>query len=155
MAAASSWRSNGQVRTRSKMASICSFVMIASYSSLRLRGDPAIEGKNLRRVEQPARVEDAAHAHLLLQVRLGELAPHEVALLDADAVLAGEAAADLDAELQDVVARPLGLFHLARLVDVEQDQRVQVAVAGVEHVGHAEPLRAADLVDALQHMRQL
>ena len=66
-----------------------------------------------------------------------ELVAHQVALLDADAVLAGEAAADLDAELQDLGAGFLGLLQLARLVDVEEDQRVQVAVAGMEDVGDA------------------
>jgi hypothetical protein len=49
-----------------------------------------------------------------------ELIGHQVALLDADAVLAGEAAADLDAELQDVLAAALGLVLLIRIVGVEQ-----------------------------------
>ena len=60
---------------------------------------------------------------------------HQVALLDADAVLAGQAAADLDAELQDVGAGRLGLRQLRRVVGVEEDQRMEVAVAGMEDVG--------------------
>ena len=56
-------------------------------------------------------------------------------LLDADAVLAGHRAADLDAELEDAVAELDRLLRLAGLVRVEEDQRMQVAVAGVEHVG--------------------
>ena len=60
-------------------------------------------------------------------------------------MLAGEAAADLDAELQDVGAGVLGLLQLARVVGVEQDQRVQIAVAGVEDVGDLEPVAGADL----------
>ena len=70
---------------------------------------------------------------------------HQVALLDADAVLAGQAAADLDAELQDVGAGRLGLLQLAGVVGVEEDQRVQVAVAGVEDVGDREAVAGADL----------
>jgi hypothetical protein len=54
-------------------------------------------------------------------------------------VLAGQHAADLDAELEDVGAERLGALQLARLVGVVEDQRMQVAVAGVEHVGDAQP----------------
>jgi hypothetical protein len=39
-------------------------------------------------------------------------------------------------------------------VGVEQDQRMQVAVAGVEDVGHRKAELGAHLADALQHMRQ-
>ena len=60
---------------------------------------------------------------------------HQVALLDADPVLAGQDAADLDAEPQDVGAKRLGALDLAGLVGVVQDQRVQIAVAGMKHIG--------------------
>ena len=43
----------------------------------------------------------------------------ELALTDADAMLAGEAAPDLDAEREDVIAR---LFGLPRLLRVREDQ---------------------------------
>ena len=62
---------------------------------------------------------------------------HQLALLDADAVLAGEAAADFDAEAQNVFACLLGFALLVRIVDVVEDQRMHVAVAGVEDVGDA------------------
>src|SRR3954447_6751102 len=89
----------------------------------------ALQREHLRRVEQPGRVEHGAHAHLLLKVLWRELDRHQVALLDADPVLARETAADLDAKLQDILAGRLGLLHLAWLVDVEHDERMQVAVA--------------------------
>jgi hypothetical protein len=63
---------------------------------------------------------------------------HQVALLDADAVLAGQHAADLDAQPQDIGAELLGLLQFARLVGIVEDQRMQVAVAGVEDVGDAQ-----------------
>ena len=63
---------------------------------------------------------------------------HQVALLDADAVLAGQNAADLDAEPQDVVAERLRAFQFAGLVGVIEDQRMQIAVAGVEDIGDAQ-----------------
>src|SRR3546814_12926529 len=67
---------------------------------------------------------------------------HEVALLDADAVLAGHHAADLDAEPQDVGAEILRPLQFPRLVGVVEDERMQVAVAGVEHVG--DPQRSEE-----------
>ena len=79
----------------------------------------------------------ALHAHLLCQIFRRELAIHQLALLDADAVLAGEAAADFDAEAQNVFACLLGFALLFRIVDVVEDQRMHVAVAGVEDVGNA------------------
>src|SRR3546814_5305418 len=90
------------------------------------------------------------HALLLLQVGLAEHRAHEIALLDADAMLAGQHAADLDAELQDVGAEVLRLLQLARLVGVVEDERMQVAVAGVKDVGDAQAVARAELAHALQ-----
>ena len=70
---------------------------------------------------------------------------HQVALLDADAVLAGQAAADRDAQLQDLGAGKLGPVRLVGVVGIVEDQRMQVAVAGVEDVGDLEAVRSADL----------
>ena len=69
---------------------------------------------------------------------------HQVALLDADPVLAGQHAADLDAEPQDVGAECLGALDLARLVGVVEDQRVQIAVAGMKDIGDAQARMRSD-----------
>jgi len=61
------------------------------------------------------------------------------AFLDADAMLAGQASADLDAQLQDFRAERLGALEFA-LVGIEDDQRVHVAVACVENIGDLEPV---------------
>ena len=101
----------------------------------------------------------SSKAHLsrccCVEIGLREHHRHQVALLDADAVLAGEHAADLDAELEDLGAELLGLVELARLVGVVEDQRMQVAVAGMEHVGDAQAVVLRQLADALEHLRQL
>ena len=47
-------------------------------------------------------------------------------------------------------AERLGLLQLAGLVGVEQDQRMQVAVAGVEDVRAAQAELLRQLLDALQ-----
>ena len=63
-------------------------------------------------------------------------------------MLTREAAADLDAELEDLVADLLGLLLLVRVVDVVEHQRVQVAITRVEHVGGPQAMLVADCTDA-------
>ena len=67
-------------------------------------------------------------------------------------MLAGQAAADRDAQLQDLRARQLGAARLVGVVGIVEDERMQVAVAGVEHVRHLEAVRGADLRDLAQHL---
>ena len=67
--------------------------------------------KDLAGVEDLGGVEGALDALLLVQVVLVEHHRHQVAL-DADAVLAGQHAADLDAQLQDLGAERLGALEL-------------------------------------------
>ena len=55
---------------------------------------------------------------LLRKIDFVEHFRHQVALLDADAVLAGEHAADLDAQLENVGAEFFGALKLARFVGV-------------------------------------
>src|SRR5512134_3978984 len=108
-------------------------------------------GDVLAGVEQAGRVERPLDAAEALELRAGELRAHLVDLLDADAVLAGDRAADLDALLEHLAGELLGAMQLVRVVRVEQDQRVQVAVAGVEDVRAAQAVLALQFGDELQH----
>src|SRR3954454_20457423 len=107
----------------------------------------AFQREDVSGVEQPCRIEHGPDTNLLLKVLRRKLDRHQVALLNADPVLAGETAADLDAELQNVPAGCFSLLQLARLVDVEHHIRVQVAVASMEDSGHLETVAMTDLVD--------
>src|SRR4029079_9381269 len=74
----------------------------------------AVQGrKHFSGVEQALRVEGAFQPLLLGEVDLSEHLAHQVALLDADAMLAGEHAAKLDAGAQNVGAKGLGALDLA------------------------------------------
>src|SRR5689334_1615775 len=79
-------------------------------------------GENLAGIVAATRIEGAFDPALLLHLLIGEHFGHQVALLDADAMLASEDAADLDAETQDIGAKGFGLLELARLGLVEHDQ---------------------------------
>src|SRR3954470_12606323 len=89
------------------------------------------------RIEQLVRIEGAFQPDLLIEIELGKHLRHEVPLLDADAMLAGEHAADFHAEPQNVGTEMLGPFELTRLVGIVEHQRVQVAVSGMKDIGDA------------------
>src|SRR5208282_4878109 len=67
----------------------------------------------------------------------------------------GEHAADLDAEPQNIGTELFGAFELARLVGVVEDQRMQVAVAGMKHIGDAQAVFRRHVLHAAEHKRQL
>ena len=116
----------------------------------------AMQGRDvLAGVEQAARVEGRLDRMEQRQLVGVELRAHLIDLLAADAVLAGDAAAHLHAQLENLAAQVFGAFQLTGLVGIEQDQRVHVAVAGVEHVGHAQSELLGQVGNALEHARQL
>ena len=112
-------------------------------------------GSTLLRVGPTRRVERVAEPRLRVEVVGAEHQRHRLALLQADAVLTREHAAGGDARGEDLVAGAVHALPDARLARVEHDQRVQVAVAGVEHVHHREPLLVRDRVHLAQHVDQL
>ena len=68
----------------------------------------AMQGrKHLARVEQALGVERAFQPLLLVEIDLGKHLGHQVALLDADTMFAGQHAAEFDADPQDVGAEGL------------------------------------------------
>src|SRR6185312_6620960 len=110
--------------------------------------------EDLAGIEQPVRVEGTFEALLMVEIDLVEHRWHQVALLDADAVLAGEHAAHLDAEAQDVRAEGFGALELAGIVGVVEDERVEIAVAGMEDIGNAQPMLLRQLAHMRQHLGQ-
>src|SRR5438874_5181400 len=83
--------------------------------------------KHFSGVEQALRVEGAFQPLLLVEVYFRKHLAHQVALLDADAVFAGEHAAELDTSAQDVGAEGLRPLDLAGLVGIVEDQGMQIA----------------------------
>src|ERR1700738_4503719 len=81
-------------------------------------------------IEQALVVESAFEPLLVVEIGLREHRRHQIALLHANAVLAGQHAADLDTQPQNIGAELLGALEFARLVGVVEDERMQIAVAG-------------------------
>ena len=122
-----------QNRGRSANASRPRLTCIFPYSAQR-----SSVGITLPGLSRPFGVEGALDAQHLLAFGGRELHAHGVEFFHADAVLAGDGAAHGDAGFQDVGAKQLAAVQLVGIVGIEQDQRMQVAVAGVEHVGAAQ-----------------
>ena len=111
--------------------------------------------ENFSGIEQAFGVERTLHPLLLIEVDLREHHRHQVALLHADAVLAGEHAADLDAQLEDLGAEFLRLLQLAWNIGIIENERMQIAVAGMEHIGDPQTVFCRHLFHALENQRQL
>src|SRR6187399_2375906 len=95
-------------------------------------------GHAFTRIEQRLRVEGSLDGQKARELGLAELHAHLRQLLDADTVLAGDRAADFYAKLEDLGTESLRAHALRLDVRVIQDQRMEVAVAGVKHVRAAQ-----------------
>jgi len=126
----------------------------AAHQFLAVLGAALQRRDHLAGIEQALGIEGALHGQHLRAFLGAELHAHGVELLDTDAVLAGDRAAHRDAGLQDVGAELLAPVQLVGIVGIEQDQRMQVAVAGMEHVGAPQPVLLLHLLDRQQDVRQ-
>ena len=52
-------------------------------------------------------------------------------------------------KLKNLAANGLGTLQFTFLVGVEQDQRMHIAIAGVEHVGYAQIVLGREVGNAL------
>src|SRR5207249_1343182 len=88
------------------------------------------------------------------QIGRSEHFAHKADFFDADAVLARYASAARQTFLQDLVAGSEHALDLGRVALVEQQNRMNVAVAGMEDIDDPNVVLAADLHDFSQDMRQ-
>src|SRR5262249_23026554 len=111
-------------------------------------------GEHFAGVAQTPRVERILEALHQREVRRREDEGHEIGLLEADTVLAGNRASDLGAYLHDFGARRDHARLFARFTRIVEDVRMQVAVTRVEHIAHAQTVRGDDLVHPSDHIWQ-
>ena len=125
-----------------------------------LRPQTQVVGEG-RRVDDLARVEQALGVEGALQVAEGadqrgaEQPLHEDAPHDAVAVLAAEAAAELDDEVGDLRGDPGGHRQAVGPLEIHLRADVQAALAGVAVVGGARAVRLHDGVEAGHEAGQL
>ncbi len=80
---------------------------------------------------------------------------HEVDFFHADAVLSGDAAAAPDAFIQNLMTSSQYSFHLVGMALIEQQNGVNVAVAGMENVADANLMLGADPLNLAENVGQL
>src|SRR5207248_4518762 len=117
-----------------------------------LRRLEALPGEDLSGIHEALRIEYAADAIHHLEVVIREDIADVLALFQADAVFAGYRSASIGAKPQDLVADPEHGFVLTRFERIEEDERVKVAVAGVEHVADLEAGALADCIDLRERL---
>src|SRR5439155_1592975 len=113
-------------------------------------------GEDLVRVGAPLGIEHGPQPDHRGEIVGAEEERHLPDLLDPDAVLAGQAPAERDAGLEDLAPRRQHAPHLVPVALVEEEDRVDVAVASVEDVGDAEPValgRRRDAAEDVGHPR--
>ncbi len=79
---------------------------------------------------------------------------HVTPLVDPDAVLACDRAADIDTQLHDLTRRALHPRELLGVLAVEEDVRVKIAVTRVEDVRDIQTVASPDFLDASQDLGQ-
>ena len=96
-------------------------------------------------VQQVLRVEGLLHPQVQVVAGRSELVLELAALQPADAVLAGDRAAEAQRELEQLVARVVGALFLVEVLRREEERRVDVAVAGVTERERGDVVPLADL----------
>src|SRR5262249_4901849 len=78
----------------------------------------------------------------------------EFLFLISDAVLAAERSADPDAQLHDLLAHAEYLVHLVWEAAVEQDKRMEIAVAGMKDIRDAKAVVLGHAIDRNENFRE-
>ena len=113
------------------------------------------EGEDFAGVERTIGIEgivDAAHE---VEIGVGKKKGHEPGLFHADAVLAGERAADFHAVANDFGGSLHGALELTFVAGIVKNNGMKIAVAGVEDVANVEAVLRADFADATKRLRKL
>src|ERR1700674_2731431 len=112
------------------------------------------QGKYFAGIEGAIGIEGVVDAAHELEVGIGEEERHELGFFHADAVFAGECAADFDAIAHAFGGGFQGALELCSAAGIVEHDGVQIAVAGVENVADLKAVLIADLADAAEGLRK-
>jgi hypothetical protein len=111
-------------------------------------------GDGLARVHQAVRIEGLLEPEELLELRFIELTAHGIEFLHAHTVLPGDGTAHGHAQGQDLRAQGLCPGQLSLPARIIENQRMQVAVAGMEHVGNCQSVLLGQGGNVIQYLCQ-
>src|SRR5258708_14869551 len=96
--------------------------------------------EQLAGIEQLLRVPRLTHLLHNAQINLAKDQCHLFLLLNSHSVLSCDGASSFSANLQDLVPCLAHAFNLARHLRIEEAQPLQIAIASMEHIPHAQPI---------------
>ena len=91
----------------------------------------------------------------MAQVGLGEHLIKHVALFNTDSMLSGDGSTHFETGLENILRTGNGSLGAVFLVRVIENQRVDISVAGVAHMGYTDPMAFSNPVGCLQYVCQL
>jgi len=95
---------------------------------------------------------NAAHQR---EIIVGKNQRHQLVFFHADAVLAGERAANFDAIANDFVGGGDGAFEVRRIARIVEDDGMEVAVTGMKNVADLKTVGFGNFGDAAESLREL
>src|SRR6187455_2530471 len=107
--------------------------------------------KDFAWIAQAFRIERVPHRLHHVEAVLREHLRHELFLVGTDAVLTRDRSTGFDAVDQNLSRDPLRQLGLPFDALVVTDQRMQIAIAGVEHIPDAKTFALAERPDAPEH----
>lgn len=103
-------------------------------------------------IEQARRIECPLDRQERVEFFARELHAHLIYFLHSHTVLSSHGSSHLHAQFEYGRAEFLGALHFVRFIRIEQDQRMQVAIARMEHVGATQAELVFHLLDGAQHL---
>ncbi len=105
------------------------------------------------RTAQSAGVKHVSHRFHHGKIIGGEESIHKADFLNPNPMFTCNAAAEVNAGIQDLFAGLHDTFDLFGITFIEQQNRMNVAVTGVKHVDDSQLIATADIDDGLQDLR--
>ena len=106
------------------------------------------------RVQEAIRVEDIPDTLLQFQVFRGENHPHELLLLEADAVFTRQRTAGIHTGTQNVTTCGKHSLDFILVTLIKKHNRVQVAIARVKDIRNPKIVFCSDLFNLLEDLRE-
>ena len=106
-------------------------------------------------IKEVAGIEGAFQALLVFHIVFCKHFAHQIAFFDTNPVFAGQHAANLDTQPENIGTEFFSIIQFTGHVRIKQYQRMQIAVAGVEDIGNPEAVFFRQFLHAGQHIGQL
>src|SRR5215475_4815937 len=114
------------------------------FSTCARRGEP------LLRIKQRVWIEAVPQASHHFQFGIAEKGAHEILLLHSHSVFSGNGSTNANTELEDLSTSVECALGLIGITSIEQNQWVQVPIAGMKDIPNRERVLSADLIDLAQ-----